>query len=92
MINHQENFQLHRDTRETIDVNEFSRNHLESESFIRHCCWLKSKLTRGFGCQNYESPQCLVANYLRGQICVTEFQWTIQRESSKFELLTSMLD
>jgi len=52
MINHQGNFQLHRDTRETIDVNEFSRNHLESESFLRHYCWLKSKLTRGFGCQN----------------------------------------
>jgi len=32
MINHQRNFQLHRNTGETIDVNEFSRNHLESES------------------------------------------------------------
>lgn len=32
MINQQGNFQLHRNTRETIDVNEFSRNHLEFES------------------------------------------------------------
>jgi hypothetical protein len=32
MINHQGHFQLHRNTRKTIDVNEFSRNHLESET------------------------------------------------------------